>query len=282
MGTYTRIWLQRQPYNTCIDKKMDKRALVEELTSDQMEFIQSRCGHDARVMPVVGYSGYWVTDTGDVFSTRGKCIRPLKPVPCRHGIPYLRVCLPKRTTLVFKRARICKVHTLVLTAFIGPRPEGKECRHLDSNPQNNHLVNLAWGTKLENSRDAVDAGHMNKSLTRTQAMAVRERILAGHKNLTIARDFGVSENIICNIKKGRTWRHISTPEQLKAMAEKPTRRYGLDHGNAIDLSPMADTIKAMLSEGLPQKFIAMAVGVSQGTISKFARGIHCSVCRSLI
>jgi NUMOD4 motif/HNH endonuclease len=45
------------------------------------------------------------------------------------------------------------VHKLVLTAFRGPRKEGQECRHLDGNPQNNHLSNLAWGSFWENRAD---------------------------------------------------------------------------------------------------------------------------------
>jgi hypothetical protein len=45
------------------------------------------------------------------------------------------------------------VHHLVLELFVGPRPPGMECRHLDGNPQNNHRSNLAWGTSKENVAD---------------------------------------------------------------------------------------------------------------------------------
>lgn len=47
-----------------------------------------------------------------------------------------------------------KVHHLVAEAFVGPRPEGNECRHLDGCRTNNHVSNLAWGTSAENSADA--------------------------------------------------------------------------------------------------------------------------------
>lgn len=45
------------------------------------------------------------------------------------------------------------VHVAVLLAFVGPRPPGHDARHLDGNPSNCVLSNLAWGTKLENMRD---------------------------------------------------------------------------------------------------------------------------------
>jgi len=45
------------------------------------------------------------------------------------------------------------VHRLILEVFVGPCPDGMECRHLDGNPQNNRLDNLAWGTPEENCED---------------------------------------------------------------------------------------------------------------------------------
>lgn len=45
------------------------------------------------------------------------------------------------------------VHQLVLETFVSEQPEGQETRHLDGNPKNNHVSNLAWGTPKENSAD---------------------------------------------------------------------------------------------------------------------------------
>lgn len=56
-------------------------------------------------------------------------------------------------------ARVTKrVHVLVLTAFVGPRPTGHLVRHLDGDPSNNRLSNLAWGTSSENNHDQVRHG----------------------------------------------------------------------------------------------------------------------------
>lgn len=52
------------------------------------------------------------------------------------------------------------VHRLVALAFIGEPPEGKQMiRHLDSDPGNNAVDNLAWGTAAENSLDMLEVGH---------------------------------------------------------------------------------------------------------------------------
>ena len=53
------------------------------------------------------------------------------------------------------------VHTLVLTAFVGPCPAGCECLHGDGNRTNNCDFNLRWGTRLENVRDSIAHGTAN-------------------------------------------------------------------------------------------------------------------------
>ena len=50
------------------------------------------------------------------------------------------------------------VHRLVLEAFVGPCPEGMECRHLDGNPGNCRLENLTWGTRRQQYQDRVRHG----------------------------------------------------------------------------------------------------------------------------
>jgi hypothetical protein len=58
------------------------------------------------------------------------------------------------------------IHTLVLEAFIGPRPEGFACCHNDGDSENNHLSNLRWDSYSENNHDLVRHGtHWNASKT---------------------------------------------------------------------------------------------------------------------
>lgn len=75
--------------------------------------------------------------------------RVLRPGPSNYG--HLSVVLGRGNTRM--------VHTLVLEAFVGPRPSPKhDARHLDGNPKDNRLSNLSWGTRSENIRDAVRHG----------------------------------------------------------------------------------------------------------------------------
>ena len=87
---------------------------------------------------------YLVNDQGQVYSRWQR--RPLKGrrVGSGHVRVYLR--LPEGP-----RGRY--VHQLVMEAFVGPRPAGMDTRHLDGNPANNALANLAYGTPSENARD---------------------------------------------------------------------------------------------------------------------------------
>lgn len=103
-------------------------------------------GHPSRRMRyrlVAEDPGYRVGTDGSVWSRiefrRGPVVRygdwkRLKPTPNRDGYLFVKI-----------RGRNRRVHRLVLEAFVGPCPPGMECRHLDDDPRNNRLDNLAWG-----------------------------------------------------------------------------------------------------------------------------------------
>jgi len=50
------------------------------------------------------------------------------------------------------------IHYLVLTAFVGLRPEGMEVCHCNGNNRDNRVSNLRWDTPKGNHSDAVRAG----------------------------------------------------------------------------------------------------------------------------
>ena len=64
------------------------------------------------------------------------------------------------------RKRKHRVHRLVLLAFVGPQPVGKPIvRHLNGDPLDNRLENLAYGTHVENMADAKLHGRDRSSQT---------------------------------------------------------------------------------------------------------------------
>jgi hypothetical protein len=104
---------------------------------------------------IPGFPGYEITRCGMVWSKprvgsyqiRGRKGGWLKAQKHKE---YLRV------GLCVKGKRYHRyVHRLVLEAFVGPCPEGLECRHLNGVGTNNHLGNLKWGTQQENRQDTV-------------------------------------------------------------------------------------------------------------------------------
>lgn len=107
--------------------------------------------------PVVGYEGlYAVSDHGRVRGPKGRVL-----ASCLNSTGRPNVVLFKDGT-----RKNSKPYTLVLEAFVGPRPDGMECCHLDDDPTNNHLSNLRWDTRSANSFDAIRNGrHSTASKT---------------------------------------------------------------------------------------------------------------------
>lgn len=108
------------------------------------------------------------------------------------------------------------VHHLVLEAFVGPRPpEKKHCRHIDGNPKNNHVSNLAWATVKENANDRQIHGTQVKGaqlpfskLKESDIPEIRRLIKTGVSCRKIGKMFNVSECPILLIKQGKTWKHV--------------------------------------------------------------------------
>lgn len=93
------------------------------------------------------------------------------------------------------------VHKLVMLAFVGECPQGMEIRHLNSVADDNRLCNLAYGTRSENSIDAVKLGrHGRQKLKPTDVTLIRERICSGEDIVCIAKEYGVCTRTIRDIK----------------------------------------------------------------------------------
>jgi HNH endonuclease len=113
-----------------------------------------------------------------------------------------------------------RVHRLVLELFVGPRPEGMECRHLNGKPDDNRIENLTWGTRSENRHDAKRHGtnmggpkllgedHPRAILTADKVRAMRLASQNGQACVQISQDFGFSFICVWKAITRRTWKHI--------------------------------------------------------------------------
>ena len=169
--------------------------------------------------PVFGYEGlYSVSSRGDVrsedclvaHSTPGTMKRkrgkPLKTHPNRKG--YLMVQLCNQGRIKFR-----SVHSLVLEAFVGPRPQGADACHNDSDPANNCASNLRWDTRAGNFSDKIANGtrragaeHPNSKLTDDDVRAIRADT---RRLVDIARDFDTTVSNASVIRRREAWQHVS-------------------------------------------------------------------------
>lgn len=109
------------------------------------------------------------------------------------------------------------VHTLVLEAFHGTKPlPSSVSRHLDGDKANNEPSNLLWGTQAENEADKRRHGRVAEGerqgiakLTDEAVRIIRASIPFGLWDTeNAARVFGVSQQHIASIARGRGWRHV--------------------------------------------------------------------------
>lgn len=121
--------------------------------------------------PVPGYEGFYeVSSRGRVRSldrvvvnANGHSVRRegkiLSPGFTYNGYP--RVSLNRGGA-----RKVRTIHRLMAAAFIGPRPDGMEVRHINGIPTDNVVENLSYGTSSENTRDCIKHGrHNNASRT---------------------------------------------------------------------------------------------------------------------
>ncbi len=173
------------------------------------------------------YPGYRIGDDGTVWSCRtrkgvGKNGKGSGFVfsdtwkmlsPAVHCGKYLHVVLTTQAGIESTQT----VHKLVLLAFIGPCPEGMECRHLDGVGNNNRLSNLAWGTHAENEADRKHHGtdnqgerHGMSKLTADKVREIRTLYAAGGESYySLGTKFGVTYSTIHEAITRKTWKHVT-------------------------------------------------------------------------
>jgi len=175
--------------------------------------------------PVVGYEGlYAVSNLGRVKNVRPPTTRPTRradgtPSDIRGG--RIRTLSPNQRgyhTLLLSKDGVTRhhaVHTLVLEAFVGPRPEGYMCNHLDCDGTNNTLSNLSWVTAQENMTYMVSLGrsligekNCNARLTAPAVQDIRRMYGEGMSYEQIAAQAGADRRTIRDVVTRRTWKHI--------------------------------------------------------------------------
>jgi hypothetical protein len=142
--------------------------------------------------PIPNERWYVAGSDGVIYSLRSGKLLALKPFMKK----------PMRPAVCVGENKVAYVHILVCSAFHGPRPEGKEVRHLDDYGLNNRPSNLCWGTREENIDDIVRLGRKRGVVLRRVSQEERNFVLRSTlTNAEISRRINLSVETIRKIKR---------------------------------------------------------------------------------
>lgn len=168
------------------------------------------------------FAGYKFGSDGSVWSAwgsyeghPGKVIGPkwrrLSGTPNNTGYPVVHL-----SVVGSYRRRLVSVHSVILEAFVGPKPAPElDCCHNDGNRMNCALANLRYDTKKNNVADRRRHGTMiegerspNTKLSDHQVVKIRE-LAPAHTVSSIAFVYGVSRRSINRIVDRSSWKHVA-------------------------------------------------------------------------
>jgi hypothetical protein len=150
--------------------------------------------HVTNYSEIPGFPGYTVSSDGRIFSTKWGYPRERKQVSQTRGHKLVILRDPNGSPKGFY------VHRLVAQAFVPkPDPSFNLVRHLDDDPSNNDVSNLAWGTQTDNLRDAVRNEKIKTSLKGLQVVQARGMIAQGLEYYSIGKHFGVPTHVIADL-----------------------------------------------------------------------------------
>lgn len=165
--------------------------------------------------PVVGYEGTYEVSILGVRRIAPGCgtwpSRMLKQWLDNHGRPCVSLYLHGKRT-------IHRVAHLVADAFLSPKgPTDQVLRHLNDDPTDNRVENLAWGTYSDNRQDAIrndrlrpqkGVARYNAKLTEDDVREIRRLYATGKfTQQELALQLGVVRSVISNIVKRKAWKH---------------------------------------------------------------------------
>jgi hypothetical protein len=169
---------------------------------------------------VPGFVGFYqVSDEGQVQSLPRIVMRKngapqtirgriLRPGFTEAGYPIVALAREGAQTMAY-------VHHLVLEAFVGPKPPGQECRHINGVEADCHHTNLVWGTHLQNEHDKRDHGTTNEGIRNPHAILtpvavreIREMYATGIPLHEIAPRYGIAKETVFSVVRMDTWQQV--------------------------------------------------------------------------
>jgi hypothetical protein len=226
-----------------------------------------------RVIP--GWEWYEVSSLGRIRTAACPCGRVKARLRKAYADPkwgHLRVVLrgPENRQISMG------VHRAVALAFIGPPPSDLHmAAHNDGKTANNSKGNIRWATPAENEADRIIHGTSNRGvrqhmarLTAEGAKQVRLDYAAGHSQMAIAAERGVSRGCVQAVVENRSWAwddEVRPPSVRYPDPALRTRSYRLDPEKVAEIRRRATTDESISS-------IARGMKVSRASVRNAITG----------
>lgn len=211
----------------CSLKQIKENKQLNNITGIPRDINQSSFIYDnEEVRPIPNADGYYVSESGKIYSTHKNWFYQIKPYLDGKG-NYL-LCRIN----INNKPKTMLVHRLVAIAFI-PNPNNlPEVNHKDKNKQNCHYTNLEWCTRKENLNDSYST--MGPTRNYRIAKLYRENELLGEfKGITKAaryaeKKFGASFSSLDKYLRSGEFRIEYEGEQTRKVHKQTTetRKHG--------------------------------------------------------
>lgn len=195
-----------------------KKTVKKEITKKKYKKIPVYCSRECQLR---GQNFEW--DRADEEEKQAKRLQNFyKVVIVKNG------CWGAKTQFGYGYAR-CEVdknksqllHRASYEIFVGPIPEGMQINHKCHNPQCCRPSHLYLGTQQDNINDQIERGtfvkgskHGNAKINEDIAKEIKIMLKSKkHLHREIADKFGVSRDLVKDISRNKTWKHVTIKEE---------------------------------------------------------------------
>ena len=199
---------------------------------------------------------YYISEDGKIYSTFLNDF--LKP---RHDKnEYLELGL---STGQSKKRKLWKVHQLVAKVYLGNPPEYMKdptVDHINGNIFDNNYRNLRWmergiNSSIRHNKGVGEQNHEAK-LTEEQVIEICEVLIQNEKSLKeIADLYGVDKSTISNIKRKKSWTHLTKCYNFNIKKQKNKQENLVQREEIYNLLKNGNQPKEIIKIGYPSSVV---------------------------